>query len=125
MMDRKMDLDLKMSKERGKDQDMNITMQKINPEEIPTGYKKTRVQVFLEEFLDTGWPAVEVVWNRHYKSPVSAEQTFKTSIKLYHMDIKVIRAGSRIFLVNPLAKKEKPEEYPEELLGKDLEAEGE
>lgn len=66
------------------------------------GYRKTKLQKFIIEFIESEIPVAEVVWNEgDYKTYSSLQSSLATSIrKMNKTNIKVKAMDRRLYLIN-------------------------
>lgn len=66
------------------------------------GYRKTKLQKFIIEFIDSGLAVAEVIWNENdYKTYSSLQSSLTSSIKKMNKSgIQVKAIDRRIYLIN-------------------------
>ena len=66
------------------------------------GYRKTKLQKFIIDFIDSGIAVAEVVWNEgDYKTYASVQSSLATSVrKMNKSGIAVKAIDRRVYLIN-------------------------
>lgn len=73
----------------------------VKPDEFRRTYVNTKISSLVDEFIDSGEKAVEVVFAEgEYCSPTSCQTTIQKNIKTRRItSVKVMQRNGRVFLV--------------------------
>ena len=79
----------------------------VDYSEAIKGYKYTKIQKFLENFIASDFRAVEVDYANEYKSASSAAGSLKASIKRFKLEstITCISSNGRVYLINLMKRR--------------------